>query len=34
MSVLIPDTTGLFRHAALTDSYPELVVDDTVVLQS
>ncbi len=30
----LPDTTGLFRHAALTGSYPELVVDDTLDLQS
>jgi uncharacterized protein len=30
----IPDTPGLFRHAALTGSYPELVVDNTVDLQS
>lgn len=30
----LPDTFGLFRHAALTGSYPELVVDKTVDLQS
>jgi predicted AAA+ superfamily ATPase len=30
----IPDAIGLFRHAALTGCYPELVVDQTVDLQS
>lgn len=30
----LPDSVGLFRHAALTGSYPELVVDDAVDLQS
>lgn len=30
----LPDSIRLFRHAALTGSYPELVVDDTVDLQS
>lgn len=30
----IPDAVGLFRHAALTGCYPELVVDEAVDLQS
>lgn len=30
----LPDATGLFRHAALTGCYPELVVDETVDLPS
>lgn len=30
----IPDTVGLFRHAALRGSYPELVVDERMVLPS
>lgn len=30
----IPDTVGLFKHAALHGSYPELVVDGNVDLQS
>jgi len=30
----IPDAIGLFRHAALTGCYPELVVDQAVDLQS
>jgi hypothetical protein len=30
----IPDAIGLFRHAALTGCYPELVVDEAVDLQS
>lgn len=30
----LPDATGLFRHAALTGSYPELVVDESVDLPS
>lgn len=30
----LPDATALFRHAALTGCYPELVVDETVDLPS
>lgn len=30
----LPDAIGLFRHAALNGCYPELVVDETVDLQS
>ena len=30
----LPDSVSLFRHAALSGSYPELVVDKTVDLQS
>src|SRR5690349_11871171 len=30
----LPDTVGLFTHAALTGSYPELVVDEAVDPQS
>lgn len=30
----IPDTVGLFKHAALNGCYPELVVDESVDLQS
>jgi predicted AAA+ superfamily ATPase len=30
----LPDSTSLFSHAALTGSYPELVVDETVDRQS
>lgn len=30
----LPDTVGLFRHAALHGSYPELVVDENVDLSS
>jgi uncharacterized protein len=30
----IPDSIGLFKHAALTGCYPELVVDEAVDLQS
>jgi predicted AAA+ superfamily ATPase len=34
LHLALPDTVSLFRHAALTGSYPELVVDETVDLQS
>jgi predicted AAA+ superfamily ATPase len=32
--LLLPDSISLFRHAALSGSYPELVVDECVDLQS